>query len=60
MRCHRCGNAAEPMAGPQYCAENGEVLCFECWKPELLSFLEANREAIETKVIEILLHRLEE
>ena len=58
MSCHRCGGAAEPIAGPQYFAENGEVLCFECWMPELLSFLETNREAIEEQVMEILLQRM--
>ena len=58
MSCHRCGNATQPMAGPQYFTNNGEVLCFECWKPEILSFWEANREAIEEETIKILLQRM--
>ena len=58
MSCHHCGNATQPMAGPQYFTNNGEVLCFECWKPELLSFLEANREAIDAQVIEHLLQQM--
>ena len=58
MSCHHCGNAPQPMAGPQYFTNDGEVLCFECWKPEVLSFLEANREAIEEEVIKILLQQM--
>ena len=53
MSCDRCGNATRPLA-----ENNGEMLCDGCWKPELLSFLEANREAIEAQVIEILLQRM--
>ena len=58
MSCHHCGNATQPMAGPQYFTNNGEVLCFECWKPEFLAWLEANREAIEAEVMKLLLPRL--
>ena len=58
MSCHRCGQAIQPLAGPQYFTNNGEVLCFECWKPELLSFLESNREAIEEEVMKRLLQRM--
>ena len=58
MSCDRCGNATRPLAGPQYFTNNGEVICFECWKPEFLSWLEANREAIEAEVMKLLLPRL--
>ena len=53
MSCDRCGNATRPLA-----ENNGEMLCDGCWKPEILSFLEANREVIEEETIKILLRRL--
>ena len=53
MSCDRCGNATRPLT-----ENNGEMLCDGCWKPELLSFLEANREAIKAQVIEILLQQM--
>ena len=40
MSCDRCGNATRPLA-----ENNGEMLCDGCWKPEVLSWLEANRPA---------------
>ena len=53
MSCDRCGNATRPLA-----ESDGEVLCFECWKPEILSWLEANREAIEAEVMKRVLKRM--
>ena len=53
MSCDRCGNATRPLA-----ENNGEMLCDGCWKSEVLSWLEANREAIEAEVIGIMLRRL--
>ena len=53
MSCDRCGNATRPLA-----ENNGEMLCDGCWKSEVLSWLEANREAIEAEVISIMLRRM--
>ena len=53
MRCNRCGNATEPMA--EY---NEEIFCSECLKPEVKSWLEVNREAIDARVIEILTEQM--
>ena len=54
MSCDRCGNATQPMA----VMDDAEMLCSECWKPELLAWLEANREAIEEETMNILVQRM--
>ena len=53
MSCDRCGNTTHPLA-----EHNGEILCSECWKPEVRAWLEANRQAIEEETMKILLQRM--